>query len=350
MSDKPWRRSRGSHLSEPELSRGDRVQARFRGRAKWYNGKVLRVSRDGQHADIEYDDGDTEDQVPRHFIRVVDDDVPKSRLSPNRRRSRQLDSLDSGSRAKKYFSKGDKIEARYRGRSMWLPGKIRAVHRGNTYDIKYDNGKAESRVEHEYVRPRGGGEEEFEVGQLVMAKFGGKFKKYPAKITHRHSDGTFDLVYDDGDTESNVTTDLIFKRHDDADPLDASITSARLGAVTFEEGDEVEGRIRGTASWHPGKITRVRANGTYDILYTSGEYEGRKERQVSTAVLRHASGSGADAKIKKGSKVDVRTSSSSGWKPAIVKKIHSDETFTVELKSNGELVRRVKKSRVRLAK
>ena len=38
---------------------GDRIEARFRGKAKWYRGKVVRVN-DDETFDVEYDDGDVE--------------------------------------------------------------------------------------------------------------------------------------------------------------------------------------------------------------------------------------------------------------------------------------------------
>ena len=256
--DKPWRRSRTrSSRSRPKLSPGDRVQARFGGRAKWFSGKVTFVSRDGETADIEYDDGDTEDGVAIDLIRLAEDmpAASSTRSSSSRRRSGTRNTEDGGSRSrrgstsstssrrgrqKNCFSRGDAVEARYRGRAQWLPGTVRAVHRGNTYDVKFDNGKSERQVPHEYVRRPGSELSNFEVGEHVLAKFGGKFKKYPAKITHVHRDGTFDLVYDDGDTENNVDANLVFKKDNEEDPLDASMTSARLSSiVSFEVDDEV---------------------------------------------------------------------------------------------------------------
>lgn len=44
----------------------------------------------------------------------------------------------------------------------------------------------------------------------------------------------------------------------------------------------------------------------------------------------------------------VRSSSSAPWKSATVKKIHSDETFTVQLLASGQMLRKVKRSHVRL--
>ncbi len=43
--------------------------------------------------------------------------------------------------------------------------------------------------------------------------------------------------------------------------------------VGFELGDKVEARYRGRDKWYPGKISRVRANGTFDVNYDDGEKE-----------------------------------------------------------------------------
>ncbi len=41
----------------------------------------------------------------------------------------------------------------------------------------------------------------------------------------------------------------------------------------MEEGMKVEGRYRGKARYYPGRIARVRLNGSYDIDYDDGEME-----------------------------------------------------------------------------
>ena len=45
--------------------------------------------------------------------------------------------------------------------------------------------------------------------------------------------------------------------------------------VTLEEGSRVEGNYRGRGKWYPGKITRDRYDGTYCLLYKSGDADAR---------------------------------------------------------------------------
>lgn len=157
------------------------------------SGRRLGKIRGGNSNDTENDDDDDDDDNTEE---LSDELVHGRSFHGSRKKTKN--------RKVKAFHKGDKVEARYRGQSKWLPGKIRAVHKGNTYNITFDNGKKERKVAHQYVRLAGMGNVSFQVGEHVMAQFGGKFRKYPAKITHMHRDGSFDLIYDDGDTERNV--------------------------------------------------------------------------------------------------------------------------------------------------
>ena len=58
-----------------------------------------------------------------------------------------------GSRSSKEFDVGTKIEARFGGRSRWFKGKITAKNRDGTYDILYNDGDRERRVKKELIRP-----------------------------------------------------------------------------------------------------------------------------------------------------------------------------------------------------
>ena len=46
------------------------VEGNYRGRGRWYPGKIYRVNRDGSY-DIDYDDGEKESGVKKELIRAV---------------------------------------------------------------------------------------------------------------------------------------------------------------------------------------------------------------------------------------------------------------------------------------
>eukprot|EP01032_Pedospumella_encystans_P020445 gene20445-23223_t len=55
------------------------------------------------------------------------------------------------------FDEGDKVEANYRGKGRWYPGKVRRTHLDGVYDIDYDDGERETKVAPELVRRIGAG-------------------------------------------------------------------------------------------------------------------------------------------------------------------------------------------------
>ncbi len=95
--------------------------------------------------DVAYDDGEAETRVEERLIRSLDGGGRGSR-SPSPR---------GGGRGR--LREGDKIEARYRGRSRFYPGRIARDRGDDTYDIDYDDGEKETRVLAEYIKKTGGG-------------------------------------------------------------------------------------------------------------------------------------------------------------------------------------------------
>ena len=188
-----------------QLSVGTRVEARYRGRSKYYAGEISRVRLDGTY-DIAYDDGEKETKVGIDQIRVL---------------------KNSGSRGGG-FEEGDKVEAYYRGRSKLYSGRITRVRGDGTYDIDYDDGDQESRVQEELIRPKEGKrssspsrrtekadeseserEGQLSVGTRVEARYRGRSKYYAGEISRVRLDGTYDIAYDDGEKETRVGIDQI---------------------------------------------------------------------------------------------------------------------------------------------
>ena len=118
-----------------------KVEADYKGKGRYYKGKITRDNRDGTY-DITYDDGDREFGKRADTIRSLEDDRRPS--SPGR-----------GSR----LEEGMKVEARYRGKSRYYSGRIRRDNRDGTYDIDYDDGEKEMGVAEELIRVLAAGAE-----------------------------------------------------------------------------------------------------------------------------------------------------------------------------------------------
>ena len=78
------------------------------------------------------------------------------------------------------------------------------------------------------------------------------------------ADGTFDVAYDDGEAETRVEERLI--RSLDGGGRGSRRPSPRGGGRgRLREGDKIEARYRGRSRYYPGRIARDRNDGTYDV-------------------------------------------------------------------------------------
>merc|ERR1719440_147141 len=114
---------------------GDKVEARFKGGTRWHPGRITEKNRDGTF-DVRFEDGDEERRVESRNIREL---AKRSSRSPDADRDKR-------------YEKGDRVEARLGGGSRWKAAKVVATHRDGTYDLEFDNGDDERRVEAKYIR------------------------------------------------------------------------------------------------------------------------------------------------------------------------------------------------------
>merc|ERR1719155_258191 len=123
------------------LREGMKIEARYRGKARYYPGKLARDRGMGKW-DIDYDDGEKEYGVDEEMIRALDGGDMGGRSSPSR----------GGGGGGEDLREGMKVEARYRGKTRYYPGVIRRDNRDGTYDINYDDGEKEMGVREELIK------------------------------------------------------------------------------------------------------------------------------------------------------------------------------------------------------
>lgn len=377
---------------------GDRVEARFGGRSRWFKAIVERENRNGTYH-LLYDDGDEEREVDKDLIRGLEDQASRSGgASGARKPSPSSGNRGSGSKSKLYRV-GDDIEARYKGGRKWFPGVVRGVNDDDTYDIRYNDGDSERNVERGLVRAANGasvdfhssavddGVGEYATGDRVEARFGGRSRWFKATVERKNRDGTYHLVYADGDEERNVESSLIRRRDEGDQPRSRSIgrrKSSPGGDSSGEErgrsatghdverrspridkallvGDNVEVRFAGGARWFPGRVGRIHRDGSYDITYADGEKEtyvpGKFVRQVVSRSS-DSGGSGDNARrpergghnthekerghlIIAGDPVEARLRGRSTWHRGEVTRVHSDGTYDIRYQDSGEHEKRV---------
>merc|ERR1711871_1268539 len=110
---------------------GTKVEARYKGRDKFYPGVITRVRSNGTY-NINYDNGEQELYVTRDFIRIV-----------GTHRSRTPERSGRGGTDGSYGREGQKVWARYHGREKYYPGIIARDRADGTYDIEFDEGMRE---------------------------------------------------------------------------------------------------------------------------------------------------------------------------------------------------------------
>ena len=249
---------------------GDAVEADFRGRGRYYAGKITSVREDGSY-DILYDDGDAEACVAPESVRRRSEEPEAARP-------------ETGEPA---FSVGDAVDARYRGRAKTYPGAIEKVHEDATYDILYEDGEREARVAEALISKRS----LFAVGAAVEANYRGKGTYYPGQITALNDDGTFGVLYDDGEGELGVPAALIRSKTAAAPaPAPAPSPSKKRPQTPKEPLDEsnaplspgmaVEARFRGRGKIYKGKLLQQNENGSFKVMYDDGDVDEELPREM----------------------------------------------------------------------
>ncbi|GFH43922.1 hypothetical protein CTEN210_00396 [Chaetoceros tenuissimus] len=326
---------------EDTLEIGSVVEARYRGREKYYSGKITKKRFDGTY-DILYDDGERELCVARQLIRLKDKSIaPSNSQSHSKHSTPSRDqSLTSMMKVKnqttrKAFEIGDEIEARYKGKSKYYPGKISRVRFDGSYDIMYEDGDREIGVSKDLVRPREvkeefkqqahlnqedeehEGKKKFSIGDEVEVRYKGKSKFYPGKISRSRFDGTYDVLYNDGDRELGVSKEMIRPKstleHEiiksplqTKEPKEKMEVEEENSLSDFEENIEqvesfpmrneepkkggvvftsftvgalVQAKYHGRGKYYDGKISKVHADGTLDIDYDDGDKDLNLEQR-----------------------------------------------------------------------
>ncbi|OQS06443.1 hypothetical protein THRCLA_20376 [Thraustotheca clavata] len=327
--------------SKPKkLKEGDKIEAQYKGKEKFYPGVIARARLNGTY-DIDYDDGEKETAVAADLIRLKGS-------SPKKKHTEETSEDD---KKPKKFKEGDKVEAQYKGKSKFYPGVISRARLNGTYDIDYDDGEKETGVAAEMIKLKGGSPKKkhsdetseddkkpkkFKEGDKIEAQYKGKSKFYSGVITRARLNGTYDIDYDDGEKETGVAAELIKLKGASAKKKQEETSEDDSGK--FKESERIEAQYQGKMKFYPGKISRVRANGTYDIDYDDGE----KEKEVQPRFIRsraYASPkkvSGSDderkptKKFKEGDKVEAQYKGKSKLYPGVISRARVNGTYDID--------------------
>jgi len=241
-------RSRNTGIGILEV--GEKIEARYRRGRKWFKGVIEAIS-DGA-CSILYDDGEREDSVVFSMVRSMESQSPV--LSD----AAVINNLHIGSRIEcSMTAEGGALIG-------WRRGSIKTVHPDNTYDISMDAGDEDYNVPETRLRVP-------ESYPAIEARFKGGKKWFAAIVTCAYADGTFDIDYDDGDSESHVPAKFIrplVKPGDDFSKPDVS------DKLSFDRiGSPIKARYKGGSRWYEGNVSGKNKDGTFNVRYGDGDVE-----------------------------------------------------------------------------
>ncbi|KAH9090216.1 hypothetical protein LEN26_018976 [Aphanomyces euteiches] len=240
--------AKSTKATEEEWDEGMQVDARGKDSPTYYRGEILLVRINGTF-DVKFKNGAEEQKLPRKWIRKHQSKDKKTTKEHDK--NRDDDNL---------YKEDDIVEAKVTGSDKYFRGKIVKCRTNGTFDILFDDGDKEKGVVKDSIRSI-----QLNKGDAIEARFGGKESFFPGTIQRIHSDGTYDIEYDDGDSETRV---------------DAKLVRLRKKESQFEVGQAVEARFGGNDKYYEGKITRIHSDGSMDIHYADGDKESHVKPQL----------------------------------------------------------------------
>jgi len=333
---------------ERSLNVGRRVKVDYKGLGEFFPGVVRFARSDGTY-DIVYDDGDREAKVEREHIQPCPEVVSSAptigfRIEEAVYRSNAFitwgtdDSEVVRPTWPSYMSRiGARVEVNYRSKGTYFPGTVRAERPDGTFDIDYEDGEQEAAVPKELIRAKvtAAAIENMEDGATVLQenspvkvnyKNSGKF--YTGKVRGIRSNGTFDIAYDDGDSESAVPRSLIEMLVDPVQSIKpASDESSTKEPGGLAAGSPVKVNYKNSGNFYPGRVKSVRSNGTLDIAYDDGDTESEVPRDRIQCVAETAPAPAEEVKV--GSPVKANYKNSGIFYPGKVRSVRSDGTLDI---------------------
>ena len=125
--------------------------------------------------------------------------------------------------------------------------------------------------------------ESFTMKQCVEARFKGSKEYYSGFISKKNEDGTYHVIFDDGDEDGCVIADHIRASHESASLAPSEGDDSSVGSngkVSIIVGDRVEARFKGDKMYFPGNVRAVNPDGTFSIAYDDGDYEESVNRTL----------------------------------------------------------------------
>lgn len=265
---------------------GDRISCKIAGWNSWYDGYVTVVNADLTYV-IRFDDGEVVSTVREKEMMPIT--INDGSSAPPRPSSQTIALPD-------YVQLNSRVEARCEGWHKFYIGTVQSISPDRFFcSILFDDGELRPQISASEIRPARtksqskivfdlshtvaedsvyapeseGKKKNLKVGMKVMANpFSEWTKAYAGVIEHRMNDGTFAILFDDGERVAGVEADdidIVSKSHSEGPSMEFEEESE------WHNGQHVEAKVQGWRKYYPGKIQRANTDGTFIIEFLDGE-------------------------------------------------------------------------------
>lgn len=220
---------------ENPFEQGDKVQAEYRGKGRWYDGIVESYDKESNSYTIKYDDGDEEKGVLPARVRLISKKLPEAK-----------------------YVHGNKVEALYYSGKSWYKGEVKGppvymdAKQSYVYEIVYNDGEREKQVLEQNIRLIGGVES----------------TPVPSSSSAKSTASPVPPASPNKNTNSNTSPRSPVKT--------ATTIPSSVAVAKFTKNEAVEGMYAGNNQWYKATVTAVLEDAggfLYDLLYEDGDIE-----------------------------------------------------------------------------
>ena len=228
-----------------DLEKAITIEVNYDGQdGRWVRAKLLGEG-PNETVDVMYEDSrDIDYNIPIKFIRPV-----KSSAASKKTFKKSTKNITSNELIKKDIF----IEVNIDDNGKWKIAKLLSEGKNDTVNVMYDDDEEEYSVPIKNIRPllvqnkkitKNENKIKFTIGTKVLCNFETTGRFYPGVIKSINSDGLYEIDYDDGDYETNVTInniklliDNVDDDNDNADDVDTDVDSKTYNSIKDDDQD-----------------------------------------------------------------------------------------------------------------
>ncbi|GBG33484.1 Calmodulin [Hondaea fermentalgiana] len=312
-------------LPSSKFARGDKVSAQLDGWDQEYEGIVDGCSGSGVYK-VLFDDGEIVDTVAEAQLKEV--------------------------KTFQTFSPEDRIEAKLAGWDKFYGGKVVAAVGRSGYECHFDDGEHVPLVPSDLLRKAR--PKLFPSGTRVLAKIPAWKEAYPGTIQSANLNGTYQILFDDGECQDSVLHEDVKKLAQDSTTQQEKqerqekqgrqtenqpVSASKPTSAKFAVNQCIEAKIPEWSQFYTGTILGANSDGTYCVSFEDGEMVPALEAKYMRTVE-------ASTKWQKGSRVEVQIPEWDQHYPGTIEKANEDGTYHVVF-DDGDVVKNAKSTQMR---